>query len=52
MLALGILLFVVLTFAAALIAGIGVRTAAMLAAAMMAAFGMSYWRSGGPGLRS
>ena len=51
MLALGVLLFVVLTFAAALIAGIGVRTA-MIAVAMMAAFWLSHWRSGGPSVRS
>lgn len=52
MLALGILLFVILTFAAALIAGIGIRTSTMIAVAMMAAFWMSHWRSGGPSVRS
>jgi hypothetical protein len=52
MLALGMLLFVVLTFAAALIAGIGARPAMMIGAAVMAALMLAHRRSGGPGVRS
>jgi hypothetical protein len=52
MLTLGILLFVVLTFAAALIAGVRVPTAIVIAAAMTAALCFSNWRSGGPTIRS
>jgi hypothetical protein len=52
MLALGILLFLVLTFTAAVIAGVGMLTATAIAAVMMAALLLSRRRSGGHGIRS
>jgi hypothetical protein len=52
MLALGILLFVTLAFAAALIAGIGVLASTGLVAVMLAALVVSRWRSGDHDVRS
>jgi hypothetical protein len=52
MLILGILLFVVLTFAAALIAGVGAPTATFVVVALMAALLLSRRRSGGSDIRS
>jgi hypothetical protein len=52
MLTLGIVLFVVLTFAAALIAGVQVPTATIIAVAMTATLLLSHCGSGGPRIRS
>jgi hypothetical protein len=52
MLALGILLFVVLTSVAALIAGVGVHTATVIAAVTVTALSLSSRRSGGRDTRS
>jgi hypothetical protein len=46
MLVLGILLFVILTFVAALISGVGVYASALVAAVMVVAFSLSRQRVG------
>jgi hypothetical protein len=51
-LALGILLFLALTFIAALIAGVGTPTAIVITAAMVATLALSRRRSGGPDIHS
>jgi hypothetical protein len=52
MLFLGMLLFVILTFAAALIAGVGVLTALVVAAVTTGALFPSQRHAGGPDIRS
>jgi hypothetical protein len=52
MLALGTLLFVVLTFVAALISGAGVWPALVIAAVMVGAFFVSHRHAGGRNVRS
>jgi hypothetical protein len=52
MLTLGIVLFVVLTFAAALIAGVRVPTATIIVVAMTATLLLYHRGSGGPRIRS
>jgi hypothetical protein len=52
MLVLGILLFFVLTFIAALIAGVGTLTATVITVVTMAALLLSRRRSGGHEIRS
>jgi hypothetical protein len=51
-LALGILLFLAVTFIAALIAGVGILTAMVITAAILAGLVLSHQRSGGHSIRS